>query len=305
MIVLKVRGGLGNQMFQYAYAKVQAERLKTALYYDSSLLKNSKNAHAPARGFALGAFNLSIDKISPIRNYLLQGVPFHYFGSRILNKLQRILFGNHLVLESSREFNNQYLAIEDKSCIVGSFQSPLYFGEHRDFILKEFEFNHEVVCDASEAAVDIKQGNSVCLHVRKGDYVNDPFFNPILGHIGLDYYESAIVRLKTLVDKPVFYIFSDDIEWAEINIGQRLLKNDRYTICTEVDSKWKDHVYMYLMSLCKHFIISNSTYAWWGAWLAKSENKNVICPNDLVHKDFQNDLSNNPRDILPLNWIRI
>lgn len=133
------------------------------------------------------------------------------------------------------------------------------------------------------------------IHVRRGDYINNPETFKLHGVCGLDYYHAAIEYITKRTNTPVFYIFSDDISWAEENI-----KSKNQMIFVKETPHGKDYFEMYLMSVCKHNIIANSSFSWWGAWLNKSPEKIVIAP-----KKWMNETSIDTTDLVLKNWIRI
>jgi len=141
----------------------------------------------------------------------------------------------------------------------------------------------------------MSKSNSVSLHIRRGDYLSKSVevFEPL----NLDYYYSGIEYFNNTIKEPHYFVFSDDIEWAKSNFVQ----SSSYTV---VDYNGADKGYedMRLMSLCKHNIIANSSFSWWGAWLNRNPDKNVLAPK----KWFSSKTSNlNSNDLLPSSWIKI
>ena len=177
--------------------------------------------------------------------------------------------------------------------LIGLFQSYKYFEDCRDALLREFRFDSNRLSDSTrEMALQMQQCNSVSIHVRRGDYMNGYYYN-LLGQVcNLDYYKRAIDEIKRRVDRPYFFIFSDDKEYVAKNL---VLDEATYVDFNSGKDSWQD---MYLMTQCRHHIIANSTFSWWGAWLATHEDKIVVAPprwfNDMEHDD-----------IIPPEWIRI
>ena len=139
----------------------------------------------------------------------------------------------------------------------------------------------------------INNKNSVAIHIRRGDYLNDPKVRCIHGILGSDYYKKSINYIKKKVKNPFFFIFSDDIELVKKNFS--FFNNKKY-IFIDTKSSIND---LYLMSNCKHFIIANSTFSWWGAWLSKNKRKIVCAPKRWLRARISTP------DIIPESWIRI
>jgi hypothetical protein len=146
----------------------------------------------------------------------------------------------------------------------------------------------------ADIAEQIGRVNAVSLHVRRGDYVKNPKTTATHGLCSLDYYHTAIRYIYETVEQPYFFIFSDDMAWVKEH-----LKID--APCQYVDHNQGKESFndMHLMSLCKHHIIANSSFSWWGAWLNSSPEKIVIAPN----KWFAN--QNNIKDLLPNDWVTL
>jgi len=149
----------------------------------------------------------------------------------------------------------------------------------------------KVSAKTRETADEIVRENSISVHIRRGDYLK-PVHQASFGNICTpEYYRTAIRTICKRVEKPVFYIFSDDIPWAKANLGSTA----HYIDWNTNENAWED---LYLMSLCKHNIIANSTFSWWGAWLNRNPDKLVLCPPKYTHFDDSN-------DFYPEKWIRI
>jgi hypothetical protein len=140
----------------------------------------------------------------------------------------------------------------------------------------------------------IMSTNSVFIHVRRGDYVTNPAANTFHGICDLSYYKSAIDRLNTIITKPVYYIFSDDVKWVTENIGF----DYEHHVVSGSDSP--AHEEMNLMSCCKNGIIANSSFSWWGAWLIRNKDKQIIAP-----QNWFADKSMDTTDLIPASWQRI
>jgi hypothetical protein len=221
-------GGLGNQMFQYAFGFALARRKKTNLSLDISFF-DEINAATP-RIFELEQLCVSC------KNFCNK--PFYIKIPKIGNKL--------------KPFLNYF---EDY------FQSEKYFLDCKDEILKEFQFKEKL---------QVPEGNSAAIHIRRGDYVKFANIHLVCTPF---YYESAIAYIQRKVEKPIFYVFSDDIEWCKENVKIP-------EPCFYIDNLNKPSSHdMQLMSLCKHNIISNSTYSWWAAWLNQNPGKIIIAPD--------------------------
>ncbi len=176
----------------------------------------------------------------------------------------------------------------------GYFQDENIFKEHRDLILKVFKFKNELTPKNKVLADQIKSINSVSVHIRRGDYLV-ACYNDILSNY---YYNHAMDYIASKVENPHFYIFSDDIEWVKKNLRIKyphtFVDNNR-----EKESADQD---MHLMSLCKHNIIANSTFSWWGAWLNQNPEKIVLVPRVwLTGTNAKKDTKN----VIPEDWIRI
>lgn len=292
MIIVQLIGGLGNQMFQYAMARRSAILKETDLKFDISCFKYYED-----RKYDLGCFNIAGDFASDKEIYRLKGpedkkIPRKIF--KIINKIKPYHKRSY-IMERHYCFDPDILKISNNVYLEGYWQSEKYFKEIENIIRSEFKIKHRPDPANKELGSLISGSHSVSIHIRRGDYIADPDINKVHGTCSLEYYNAAIEKIAKIIKDPHFFIFSDDTVWAENN-----LKIDYPTTLIKGNSGNKDYEDMRLMSFCRHNIIANSSFSWWGAWLGENPDKIVIAP-----KKWFNDQSINTGDLLPRSWHRI
>lgn len=286
MIIVKLKGGLGNQMFQYATGLAVATAQRGELKLDVSGYDDPRyvNANTP-RQYRMHAFNLSVC-IATHEEVKKYKYPFGIFSkaSRFLNL--RILKKRYIDYELSF-FKRSHRYVE------GYFQSEKNFQNIKDMVLKEFTLKKESETFSIEKR-KIDKEKSISVHIRRGDYVNDPKTNAAHGVCSKEYYEKAISLMRQKIEDPIFYFFSDDIEWVKKEFG------------VHADFKYisnpnlQEYEELMLMSLCTHNITANSSFSWWGAYLNQNSSKIVIAPKKWVNKE-----PDPHPNIVPETWIRI
>ena len=263
MKVVKILGGLGNQMFQYAFYLALANKYNN-VKIDISDFRN----YELHNGLELeNVFDIKLQKASRFITELLDP-SYRAWGYR---KLRRILnLKNTLAVEQNFFSFDKHILNDPKSRIYwGYWQNTKYFEHLANKIRKCFMFKKPLTGKNEQIAEIISCCESVSIHIRRGDYIG----HDLLGGIcDLDYYKQAISVIENSVSTPNFFIFSNDIEWCEENLN---IKDAHYISWNKNNDSYID---MQLMSLCKHNIIANSSFSWWGAWLNSNENKIIISP---------------------------
>ena len=292
MIIVKLQGGLGNQMFQYSLGRHLSIRNKTNLKFDISSL-GLKDPSNTKRNYSLSVFKVeesfATDKeIGWFKKYKFKKGKLWFWYNRTIASRKKYLW------EENINFENQILFMNNPIYIDGWWQKESYFKEISEIIKKDFTLKKELSEYSKKIEREIKNSNSVSIHVRRGDYVSDKKTNEWIGVCSPEYYESAINEIKKKISNPHFFIFSDDQGWAKLNI-----KTGSPTIYVSENSNRPEED-MYLMSLCKNNIIANSSFSWWGAWLNKNNNKIVIAPKRWFKAEKMSKFG-----IIPDSWIKI
>jgi len=291
MIFIRLKGGMGNQMFQYAFGLKLANKLNTNLKIDlSSLLDRSKGDFV-YRNYDLDIFKLKGNFLNNPK--LLQTI--YQTKSRAVTKLieKWVLNGKKHIKEIDFHFQEDFIATASmKNIYEGWFQSHLYFQGVEEQIRNAFQFN-EAILDSSKTLLDkIKASNAICLNVRRTDFLKVDNLNTT----NLNYFINAAKHMASIVDNPVFFIFSDDIKWCQENIK---LEYPIEIVGHEHKGR-KFGNYLQLMIACKHYIIPNSSFAWWAVWLNENLDKKVIAP-----KKWFNDDNFDTSDLTYDHWLRL
>lgn len=269
MIIVRLKGGLGNQMFQYAAALSLAVRHHTSVKFDLSYLDDPalKGLHA-SRGFALGCFSLkaSFATAKDLRRF--RG-PFTR-----LDKIRRRLFRHARILEKRRGYDPElFKASSGHSFLDGYFQSEAYFRGISPLIRKEFTLLSSLPPEQLTMAGTISLCQAVSVHVRRDDYEKNPEVRSYHGLCSTDYYREASGLIRTRCPQAVFFIFSDDVKWCRDNLG---FLSPFHLVSPSLREPGRDII---LMSQCRHHIIANSSFSWWGAWLNPRPDKIVVAPS--------------------------
>ncbi len=279
MIVNRLMGGIGNQMFQWAFARNLSLKLNTDIKIDLSFLKRrDMGIGFTYRDYDLDIFNIESNFYTNEKiDYFLQEPHFHYVED-IFNKIK---------------------ITPDKNILLsGYWQCEKYFKSIEDIIRQDFTFKNKIEDSNNnklkENLEKIKSSNSVLINIRRKEFVN----NTHHGCIGVEHVNNSVNIIQSKIENPTYFIFSDDIEWCRNNIKlDNMIVMDDYYL---PDMGAKFNYYMQLMSSCKHFIIPNSSFAWWTAWLSENVDKIVITPkNWLLNKSI------NTNDVIPENWLKI
>jgi len=290
MIITKLIGGLGNQMFQYAAGRRAAYVNNTSLKLDIAGYENQVGI--TPRKYMLHIFNIeenfaSINEINKSKQ--------NTFIQKILKKIYPVFINKLYIREKGHNFDPDILNVNDNAYLDGYWASEKYFEDIEDIIHKEFTFKNKPD-EINKAVIDkMTHCDSVSIHIRRGDYVNDKKTNQYHGICNLNHYYQSVEYITNKIKSPHFFIFSDDINWAKQNLHLKF----PYVFVDHNIGK-KDYEDMRLMSECKHNIIANSSFSWWGAWLNQNPNKIVIAP-----KKWFNDKSINTKDLIPDLWIKI
>ena len=292
MVITNLIGGLGNQMFQYAAGRALSLECGVPLRLDVSGFA----AYDLHQGFELGtifngAFDISDE--ADVRGIL---------GWQYAHSIRRVVFRSSMALFRRKGFVvephfHYWHGIKEVPCdcyITGYWQSEKYFSKFSEQIREDFIFRLQLVKQNADLAKQITQTNAVSLHVRRGDYVNNPITTATHGLCSLDYYRAAIQYVSERVKKPQFFVFSDDIDWVKHN-----LKIEFPCIYVDHNQGAESYNDMRLMSLCQHHIVANSSFSWWGAWLNPSLCKIVVAPKQWFAN--QNDVC----DLLPKGWVKL
>ena len=292
MIISHFSGGLGNQMFQYAFGRATAKRLGTQLLIDST--DSTLSIH---NGFELARiFNIQATEVTKEDMQEVLGI-FRYGLVRKALKVTglRKLLKSTYIEEPCFHFEPEMLSIPDNSFIKGYWQSEKYFTEIENDIRSDFTFNLPLSPRNEEIAKFIDQSNSVSLHVRRNDFVKNPDINSFHGLCSLEYYNAAIRYIACRVEHPIFFVFSDDLNWVKSNLIIDFP-------CEFIGHNQGIESYndMRLMSLCKHHIIANSSFSWWGAWLNPNTSNLTVAP-ECWFADPRLDTC----DLLPADWMRV
>jgi len=276
MIVTKLIGGLGNQMFQYATGRSLSKKLNTELWLDLSGFNKYKTW-----GYTLDIFNLNT-KISPDKlNTIIKAIRKTPLKKHIIFEEKKYTFDSNLA-----KYQFPFLYLD------GYWQSYKYFQDISDTIREDFTFHGERTKNYARQINRIKKSNSVSVHVRRGDYLTNPSANKFFCNIGIDYYKKSKKMIDSQTTDPVYYIFSDDILWCKKNLT--FFKNSYYVENNKMSQDLE------LMSLCKNHITANSTFSWWGAWLGNSKSGITITPKSwFTDKDYP------IRDLIPQGWIKL
>lgn len=292
MIVIRLRGGLGNQMFQYAFGKKLAEQFNTKLVIDlTALLRVRKKSNFTNRNYQLDIFNIEEEfLIAPNLIKTLNKLKLNF----LIQLLKRIkLIGIKNIKEKNFHYDEDLITqFSDNKLYSGYWQSEKYFKSAENSLRNELNFKTPLSKNAQEILKKIKQFNSVCIHVRRGDYV--------YGHTGfsllnLEYFIKASNTINSKEKNTHFFVFSDDPNWCKKNI---VLEHDFTVVNYETpEEKFKED--LELMSNCNHFIMSASSFSWWAVWLSNTKNKAVV----IAPKKWFNNESLNTKDIYMPHWI--
>ncbi len=293
MITVKLKGGLGNQLFQYAFGRAVSLKLETPLILDVSQFEDQEFGDL-YREFQLNCFNIQA-KISNTNSDSKLDLVKGYFD-KILHTIK-----NTANPYNGYIFEPKNLEAKDGSTLNGTWQSEKYFADiettlRHDLVLKEKLGEKTKLFRDRIKQVDDNGGVSTSLHIRRCDFVTDKYTNAYHGILDMTYYHKAISTLQSKLcgKQLVLFVFSDDIAWVREN-----LKTEVPYICVS-RPEIKDEEDMYLMSQCSHNIIANSSFSWWGAWLNPRKTKIVIAP-----KRWIRDPRANTNDVTPLDWIKI
>ena len=292
MIAVRLKGGMGNQMFQYAFGLAMAARLGTDLWLDCGVLLD----RARGKDFVYRDFDLDIFQAEA--NFLVRPERL-----RFLYKLKSATWSRQvkqyalkgLPVEKEPHFHvdeNLLAQPKDEVAYDGWWQSQRYFEEVETDVRKAFTFKAPILAESAELLSRIQGANSVCLNVRRTDFLTTPTLNST----NLDYFMRGVEQMAELVDSPHFFIFSDDIAWCREH-----LKLPHPTEVVGHEHKgFKFGNYLQLMKACKNFIIPNSSFAWWAVWLNENEDKKVIAP-----ANWFNEGDYDTKDLVPESWMRI
>jgi len=258
MIIIKLMGGLGNQLFQYAFGRSISLDLNHELFFELSHFDTDYAKSKKHDFYSLSLFNIN-ENIGTV-----QSNDFEKKYSKIKH-YNEDSFNEITGFPSLRNINK----IQFPAYFNGHWQSEKYFFHNEKIIRKELQFKYPFKGKNKEIAKDIIDNNSVAMHIRRGDYKN-------ISHYGLcekDYYKKSVTLIEEQIKNPKFYIFSDDPQWVKENIQ---LSYPSYNVTHNgVENGYED---LHLMSLCKHFIIANSSFSWWGAWLSNNTEKIITTP---------------------------
>jgi hypothetical protein len=284
-------GGLGNQMFQYATGWSLARRLGAELSVDRTWLEG-EGLFATARHYELDAFRLQTRSAAP--NVVSK---LERRSENALNGLRRKLglAASVTVLhEESHAFDARFDTVSGNVLLVGYWQSERYFVNCAEAIRTEFELADAPSPRNRELIEQIRATNSLSLHVRRGDYVSDETTSRFHGLMPVSYYRKAVELVAEEAGPVEIFVFSDDINWCK-----RELAIPGYNLYY-VDHNTRGSEDMRLMSACRHHILANSSFSWWGAWLNPDPTKIVIAPA----RWFQNG-SIDSSDLLPQGWLQL
>jgi hypothetical protein len=292
MIVVRVSGGLGNQMFQYACALAVAIRNRSEVRIDLANFRTRQ-----IREYALGHLAISGRPIATealparLRGALRVSRALH---DRDNGRAQRLL-GWSLLKEPSFRFWPEVLRAGDNSFLDGYWQSSRYFEGIAEVLRAEFAPLAPICEEARSIARSLRAEPSVALHVRRGDYASDPHTRDYHGLCGIEYYRRAVEMVCRETGAAKVFVFSDDPDWVRREIGH-------WASCTVVSGAFplRDHEEMWLMSRCTHFVIANSSFSWWAAWLGDSAEKLVVAP-----RSWFNAAPQDTSDLIPGQWVRL
>lgn len=297
MIITRLSGGLGNQMFQYAAGRRIAWANRTHLKLDISNYEYDK-----VRSYRLGYFNIIEDLASPEEIDRLT----HIHKKNGMNRIYRWaeqwipVQRRTWIKERTLYFDPDVLKISGNAFIEGNWASEKYFVDITEIIRQEFTLKNDLSAFSKSISTHIQETESVSLHIRRGDYVSSPGVSQRFGFLGLDYYSSAIARLVESVKHPTFFVFSDDIAWVKENLAMECPVE--YISRENGEMEYED---LALMRKCKHHIIANSTFSWWGAWLGENQNKIVIAPQRWYSDPDFAAQTKNLEDFIPSTWCRV
>lgn len=293
MKLVAATGGLGNQMFDYAFM-LRLSKEHPAMLFHPYGDKSKRYGHA---GFQLeGVFHLRPEDLQLHWRTELFGFYWHVvrlFPKKTRPLLLRMVGVHEVKVSENFVFYPEVLqSIHKNELFMGTWQSQRYFEDAKDEVRKAFTFKKELLNDPTRQLCDaIEVCNAVSLHVRRDDYLSTTYAQGFGGICTKSYYQNAIAYMKSNTYNPKLFVFSDDIDWCRENLD---IGDATFVDCNHGDESWQD---MYLMSRCKHNIIANSTFSWWGAWLNSNPEKIVVAPDK-----WWNGLKD---DVVPDEWIRI
>lgn len=293
IIIIRLQGGLGNQMFQYAFARILAEQNNVILKLDNSFFDaSSLELSFTLRHFELGIFNNAYLQASASE---IKSLKQSSFFDRIKRKLG--MCTSKIYEEPSFGFHAEALSIKAPFYIKGYFQSYKYSENQMDFIRKIFAFPLESLDDINTALLyKLQSETTISVHVRRGDYITNKKTQQFHGNCSLEYYSNAIALLASKNKIFTLVFFSDDREWVKEQF-ENLPYSKIFVDYNNNENSWID---MLLMSSCSHNIIANSSFSWWAAWLNMHSKKTVIAP-----KNWYANSEKNTNDLIPPQWIRL
>lgn len=296
MLIARITGGIGNQLFQYAFIRSLSLKLNLKFFLDLSWYRDFEKFEdctnpnsATKREFLLDKFKITQNYLNPL--YLKTSHHLRRYSG--VNKLPLLRYFNYITI-NEKDFAINNLPLNRNIYLKGIWQNSKLFVEFNDLLKNEILLKNELSSDNNRFLQKIRSTNSIALHIRRGDLINRPNAIRDQPYSSDEYYQEGIKIIGKKIRNTVLYIFSDDIKWVENS-----LKFDQPTVY--INSDGPDFEHFYLMSQCNHNIIANSTYSWWAAWLNTNDNKIIISPK-WWYRDSKH---NNSIIWIPNNWISL
>lgn len=267
-IVTALHGGLGNQLFQYSVARALAHRLQVPLYLDTRFYKNNS-----FRAYLLDKFNHT-GKVLHNYEQLPEPVGWAKKAARTMGLISGTEIMKRIDGHESHAFDPRLWEVSPGTFLHGWWFSERYFSDIGELLREELKFLEDASGENADLIERVAATHSVSVHIRRGDYVSNANVAAGMAKCSLDYYIRAANFIEARTARaPVFYVFSDDISWCREN-----LKLPGKMIFLDGNGEEHCHEDLRLMSQCKHHIIANSTFSWWGAWLNSNPKKIVVAP---------------------------
>jgi hypothetical protein len=300
MVIVKIKGGLGNQFFQYATALNVAKKLDVELKLDLESILDSNCRYK----YRLDKFNIfeeraSIEEIKKLKNYscnqlvfsIFKKIKFHCIYNKKTHIIENSFFNPDAEVINPRNIN-LYLD--------GWFGNPKYFESIKNILDNKLMLRTQSEKNNLLFHKKIVNTQSVAIHIRRGDYTINSFF----GLLPLEYYHLAVDFIKKNIANPTFFVFSNDMQWVKENLtidGEVYFmeENANNDFFTYTQGDFED---FNLMKSCKHHIIANSTFSWWSAYMSSNKYKIVVAPK-VWYKDRRAQLIYENSDFIDRSWI--